>query len=127
MNKETLSNNINFLADEIVRTIGVDRIEYKEGDIITTNKATSWEYDSGSSFNIENTNYNYEVTFICNNVHCHKVDYDNEKEVNILNAVKGEGEVLVPAGTKFEITFVSSKEDIKEMGYCEVELEIIEE
>lgn len=126
MNKETLAKQINFTADYATRTIGVDSIDYKEGQIIETEKATSWAYDNDMSFQVENEDYEYKVVFTCNNLPCHKIDYSNEKEVETLNAVEGEGEVLVPSGTKFEVTFVSTKDDYKEMGYYEIELEKVD-
>ena len=55
-------------------------------------------------------------------VPCHKVDYNNDEEVEILDAYEGEGEVLIPAGTKFKVLSVSTDDDYEEMGYYEVEL-----
>lgn len=125
MDKNTLAKQINFTASYATRTIGVDKVEYKQGQIITIEKAESWAYECDSSFNIENANYDYEIVFTCSNLPCHKVDYENEKEVDLLNAVISEGEILVPAGTKFKVISVSTDDDYKEMGYYEVELEVI--
>lgn len=123
MYREDYANNINFVADYATRTIGVNSVDYKEGDIIALERAESWAYESDMGFQIENGEYEYKVVFTCKDLPCHKVNYEDEVEVEVLNAVKGEGEVLVPACTKFKVTFVASEEDYKEMGYYEIELE----
>lgn len=124
MNELLIKNN--FVADYATRIIGVDSIEYNEGDIIEVkNGYESWAYNSDMSFQIEDPNYEYEVVFTCCDLPCHRIDYNNKKEVQILNAVEGEGEVLVLTGTKFKVLSVSTEDDYKEMGYYEVELELI--
>lgn len=128
MNKETLSKDINFIAPLAVRTIGIqNEFTFKKGDMIINKKSESWQCNSDSNFNIENPNYKIEVVFYCKNLPCHKVDYDNEEEVEILNAVKGEGEVLVPAGTHFKILDVGTIDDIKDVGYISIDLEYVKE
>lgn len=67
----------------------------------------------------------YEYVLYAKNVDCHKVDYENPQECELLDAEEGEGECLVPADTHFRIASVSSEDDFSEMGFYEVYLEKI--
>ena len=124
MNKEIIARDINYTAPNAARTIIVRNNEYTAGQVFTTQKAESWESGSSQSFKCEN-DWGKELTFICADLPCHKVDYDNDEEVEILNAHEHEAEVLVPAGTTFKVTSVSTDGDYEEMGYYEVVLEFI--
>lgn len=128
MTKNELANQINHTIN-IVRTISVNwELDIIEGQLYDNQgKAESWSDDSCTkSFENECSNQ-IKYVFYCSNVPCHKVDYTNKKECEILNAdnCESEGEVLVPAETKMVITYVSSEEDYKEMGYYVVELELL--
>ena len=70
-------------------------------------------------------NKKVQYVLYCDNVPCHKVDYQNKDEVEFLEAVEGEGEVLVPPETKMQIIWISSDSDYKEMGYYEIHLELV--
>lgn len=100
--------------------------EYAEDTIITLDKAKSFAgQDSAQAFQPE-TSYDGDlvsVIFTCDDaVLAHKVDYNDQQEVDALDAVKGEDEYLVPAGTHFVVTDVSNEDDVEEMGYCEVSI-----
>lgn len=71
------------------------------------------------------------ITYVlqCNQVPCHAVDYTNLKETDALGATdcESEAECLVLPSTKMLITYVSSEDDYKEMGYYVVEMELVNE
>jgi len=124
--RNELANQINYTGN-ICRTLAFDwKQDFKEGDIWDNKgRAESWQCeDSAQSFIPENNNKVRYVLY-CENVPCHKVDYRNKNEVEFLEAVEGEGEVLVPAETKMRIVDISTDDDYKEMGYYEVHLELI--
>lgn len=126
--KNELAKNINAHIAGISRTIDLNWEEdYQEGQVIVLGKAESWT--DGGEFTVE-TEREFSYTFVINNeVPCHVVDYTNKEEVEVLGAeeCEREKEVLLPAGTKLEIVYVSTEDDYKEMGYYIVELEYVEE
>jgi hypothetical protein len=127
MTKNEIAMQINCI-DNIGRTLILDERSYfTEGQIYNNrDKAESWQSsDANQSFECE-LDGKYIYFLRCNNVPCHKVDYDNEEEVKVLNAYENECEVLVPANTNMKIVSVSTDDDYEEMGYYEVELELIE-
>ena len=101
---------------------------FNVGDIYDNRgKAESWMCsDSTEDFDPELEN-SVEYVLYVNNIDCHKVDYDNDEECDVLdaNGCESEGECLLPAETKLKIISVSSDEDFEEMGFYEVELEKI--
>jgi hypothetical protein len=129
MTKNEIAQKIDF-ADRLTREISSDcLLEFIEGETYNNRgKAESWcaaSLDSQFFIEIERQ---YRYVFQCyDKVPCHKVDYNNDEEVEILNAHENEGEVLVPANTKFRIVSVATDEDFEEMGYYEIELELVEE
>lgn len=130
MNKNEIASQINYKADlaRIIKTnwemdFAVDEIYDNQG------KAESWtdRAESKQSFISENDG-SYEYVLYCDNVPCHKVDYTNLEECDALGAkdCESECECLVSANTKMIITYVSSEDDFKEMGYYIVEMELVE-
>ena len=131
MTKNEIANKINYKAD-LARVIKTNwEMDFVE-DIIYDNqgKAESWSdrENSQESFIPENDG-SYVYVLYCDNVPCHKVDYTNAEECDILGATDCESEVecLVSAETKMRITYVSSEDDFKEMGYYTVEMELVED
>jgi hypothetical protein len=126
MTKNDIANQINHKTD-IARTITTDwEMDFVVGQMYDNRgKAESWQ-DSKSARSSYEPEIKREYTYVlyCKNVDCHAVDYDNDKEVDILNAYESESEVLVPAETKMKITYVSEDAD---MGYYVVELEVVNE
>lgn len=128
MTKNEIAKNITMIADEITRVITSDeKIDFMVGQIYDNRgKAESWQYKPKQDFQPE-VKRKYKYILFAKNVPVHEVDYDNEEEVDILNAYESECEVLVPAETKMRITYVSTDEDFYEMGYYTVELEVVKE
>ena len=126
MTKNEIANQINANIKNICRQISTNyKLELKEDDIIILEKAESWT--DGGEFTVENER-EYEYLFYCvNECPAHVVDYENEEECEILGATdcEEEAEVLVPAGTKFKVIFVSSDDDYEEMGYYEIQVEYV--
>lgn len=124
MNKEMIANKINHTAKEIVRTITTPRkLNLVEGEIYDNRgKAESWTEEG--TFWVEN-DYGYTYVFYANNVPCHKVDYDNKEEVELLSAYEHENEVLVPSNTQLKIVSVATDYDAEEMGYYQIDLEYV--
>lgn len=122
--KNTVAKQITNSISGISRQISVnDMLDLEEGQIITIENAESWTNEG--SFSIETVrSIDYVFTAI-NEVPVHEVDYSNEKEVEELSAEEVEREVLVPAGTKFEITDVGIDLDLEELGYIPVEVKYI--
>ena len=135
MTKNEIAKNTNKKVKEIGRTIALNyKEDYKIGQILTAEKAESWT--DGGEFSAE-TNRKYEYFFYCvNEVEVHEVNYDllNEAETEedeeyaeayyeALGTDEDsyyEKEVLVPAGTKFEIISIADDSAFEEVGYCEV-------
>ena len=126
MTKNEIANQINNNISDITRQIQTSyELDYSVDEIITTEKAESWT--NGGEFRVENPQ---EFTYIIrctNECPVHVVDYDNEDETYELSAedCEYEKEVLVPANTKFRVTYVAPESDMKEIGYITVELEYI--
>jgi len=131
MNKNELAQQINCEAD-LARTIRTNyELEFVEDEIYDNqNKVESWtdRENSQKSFIPENDG-SYVYVLYCDNVPCHKVDYNNTEECDILGATdcESEAECLVSANTRMRITYVSTEDDFKEMGYYTVEMELINE
>lgn len=122
--KQQIANEINYTAKSLVRQIGTDRkINLIEGEMYDNrNKPESWSEEG--TFYIE-SDYDYKYVFYANNVPCHKVDYDNEEEVEILCAYECEDELVVSEKAMFEIEYVSTDDDFEEIGYYSVDLKFI--
>lgn len=127
MNKNEIAKNINYKTN-IGRIISTNhKLNLSEGEIYDNQgKAESWmdRETVERDFVVENE-ATYTYYFTCDNVPCHKVDYTNQKEVEILGAenCEHECEVLVPANAILEIISEPYDEDWKDMGYYTVELE----
>ena len=126
MTKKDIAMNINHKAD-IARIIKTNyEIEFVEGEIYNNRgKIESWSDTERSTqaFNVENDGeYVYLIT--CKDVPCHLVDYNNEKECEILGAMdcEKEVEVLVLDTAIMRIDWVGSEYDVEEMGYKTIEL-----
>jgi len=100
------------------------KLDLEEGQIYDNRgKVESWAGDNSDEMLVNAGGNGYTYYFRCDDeVECHAVDYDNEEEVEFLEATEGEDEVLISADTKFEIVSVSTDSDYEEMGYYEVEL-----
>ena len=126
MTKNEIANQINSSIEDITRQIQTSyELDYSVNEIITTEKAESWT--DGGEFKVENPQ---EFTYIIrciNKCPVHFVDYDNEDETFELGAegCEYEKEVLVPANTKFRVTYVAPASDMNEMGYITVEVEYV--
>ena len=129
MTKLEIAQNINATKD-LARTIATNyELDFVEGQIYDNrNKVESWadRDNSTSAFKPESSG---SITYVlyCSNVPCHAVDYDNEEETETLGATdcEYEAECLVLPETKMMITYVSSEDDYKEMGYYTVEMEVV--
>lgn len=128
MTKNEIAKNINHTAD-IARIISVNyELDLEEGQIYNNRGLTeSWSDRSRSAQAFEPLVEGIDYVFYANNVPCYLVDYTNKVITDILGATdcESEGEVLVRDDAVFEITYVSTEDDCKEMGYYTVELEFI--
>ncbi len=122
MTKNEIAKNTNKTIKGIARTIALDhKFEYEIGQILTAENAESWT--NGGQFYVE-TEREYEYVFICENeVEVHEVNYSLYDEAE--TEEDEEKEVLVPVGTRFEITDVASDSDYEEMGYYEIKVKRI--
>lgn len=131
MTKLEIAKNINGVKD-LARTITTNwEMDFQENAIYDNQgKVESWADRNNvkSAFSPET---NSQITYVlyCDKVSCHTVDYTNAEECEILGATdcEGEAECLVLPETKMVITYVSSEDDYKEMGYYVVELELAED
>lgn len=128
MTKLEIAQDINF-EGRVCRSIKVDeKLNLEVGQVYEFfHDVESWG-DQYSEFRVENYN-EIEYFFTCKNAKGHKVDYDNEEECEVLDCedMTNESEVLIYKDTqKFVIKSVSTDEDYKEIGYYEVELEVVE-
>jgi len=125
MTKNEIANKINCKAD-LARIITLNyKGAFKAGDIYDNRgKAESWMGPDGTE-DFDPLEKSVEYVLYVDDIECHKVDYDNEEECDVLDAggCESEGECLLPAETKLKIVSVSSDEDFEEMGFYEVELE----
>lgn len=125
MTKDDISKDINGKY-RVGRLISVDYLlDLEVGQIITLEKAESWS--ENGEFMIEMQREHDYYFYPLNSVAGHQVDYDNEEEVEILDAAEVEEEVLLPAGTKYEIVDIANDSDVEEMGYREIQIRFIEE
>lgn len=125
MTRNELANQVNYKGN-ICRTLAFAwKQDYKIGDLYDNKgRAESWQCEECAQSFMPENNKKVQYVLYCDNVPCHKVDYRDKEEVEFLDAVEGEGEVLVPAETKMRITWISSDSDYYEMGYYEVHLEL---
>ena len=103
--------------------------KWQEGDILEVGKDLGLCWTDGGYFIPENeAEYSYVIK-ATGNIKAHKVDYTDKEETRILCATdcEKEKEYLIPDGTQFEITYISSDDDFKEMGYYIVEVELVED
>jgi hypothetical protein len=126
--KNKIAEDINYIAPDIARIIAVDSdLSLKEGELYDNRgKAESWSCGSEMDFEPESTG-NIKYVFYARNVPVHKVDYNNETEVEVLGAVDDEGEVLVPKNAVFKIKYAPEniKDHIDDMGYVSIDLEFL--
>ena len=126
MTKNEIANQINNNISDITRQIQTSyELDYSVDEMITTEKAESWT--DGGRFIVENT-AEYKYLIVCTN-ECpvHVVDYTNNEELQALSAddCEMEKEVLVPANTKFRVTYVAPASDMNEIGFVTIEVEYI--
>ena len=130
MTKNEIANKINYKAD-LARIITLNyKGAFKAGDIYDNRgKAESWTGPDGTEDFYPELKNSVEYVLYVDDIECHKVDYDNDEECDVLDAdgCESEGECLLPAETKLKIISVSSDEDFEEMGFYEVELEKVDE
>jgi len=129
MTKNEIANKINYKAD-LARIIMLNyKGAFEVGNIYDNRgKAESWMGPSSTEdFDPELEN-SVEYVLRIDDIECHKVDYDNDEECDVLDAndCESEGECLLSAETKLKIISVSSDEDFEEMGFYEVELEKVD-
>lgn len=126
MTKNEIANKINYKAD-LARIIMLNyKNAFKVGDIYDNRgKAESWTGPDGTEDFYPELENSVEYVLYVDDIECHKVDYDNDEECDVLDAdgCESEGECLLPAETKLKIISVSSDEDFEEMGFYEVDLE----
>ncbi|ECC2008580.1 hypothetical protein FOE41_14645 [Listeria monocytogenes] len=126
--RNKIAKYINANISGLGRSIRVNwELDLKEGQVITLEKHESWT--TGGSFTVCNDfpiEYYFEIE---NEVPCHIVDYTNKEEVASLGAedCEDENEVLLPPGTKLEVTYGEDSSDLEEMGYYTVLLKNIGE
>ena len=129
MTKNEIANKINCKAD-LARIITLNyKGAFKAGDIYDNRgKAESWMGPDGTEDFYPELKKSVEYVLYVDDIECHKVDYDNEEECDVLDAsgCESEGECLLPAETKLKIISVSSDEDFEEMGFYEVGLEKVD-
>lgn len=126
MNKNSLAKNINHIAN-ICRTITTNwPLDLQIGELYDNRGQTeSWQDETSQYSFMPEQNGEYTYVFYCDNVPCHKIDYNNKTICDLLDAYREEGEVLVPANTKMKIVGVSTEEDFKMMGYYQIDLELV--
>ena len=125
MTKNEIARDVNITANTTRIVSFSSKYNFEVGEIYDNRgKAESWSL--GGKFDIE-TSRKYVYLLKCQNVPCHKVDYTNVSECETLGAsdCKSEDEVLVPAETKMVITSAARDGDFEEMGYYEVEMELV--
>lgn len=127
-NKYAQDINYHAAANELGRTISTDwNQEYKDGQIITFEHATSWSLPGGE-FEPERAG---DITYffkVDNEMDVHTVDYQNDTEVEDLDATEKEKEVLIKAGAQFEIVDapnVEQLDDPEEPNWLEVTLHFV--
>lgn len=130
MERKDYAKMINIEIDSLSREQGSNyKYDWKEGDILEVGKDLGLCWTDGGEFTLEN-NYEYRyVIKVTGKIKAHKVDYTNQQECYDLGCedCEKEKEHLIPEGTKFIITSISTDDDFEIMGYYEVEAELIEE
>ncbi len=110
------------------RTISVEsKLNIKVGDEYKFYKEVeSWQGEN-SYYSFEPLENGIKYVFEIDNIKGHEVDYENEKECEVLGSMgcMDEGEVLITNDNRMRIKYISTDEDYKEMGYYSVELELI--
>lgn len=128
MTRESLARDINCTVN-IGRRIELNyKLDLEDGDLYDNlGKVESWteENEDGEAFKTESYHGEYTYIFKCENVPCHRVDYNNKEETEFLGATdcEKEYEVLVREDAIFEVVFEPSDIDFEELGYYIVELE----
>lgn len=127
--RSKLAANPNHVANIITRTISVSRkLDLEVGSLYNNQGLTeSWSDETSSMDFLPENERNYEYTFICHNVPCFKVDYEDEELCEQLDCenCESEGEVLIHSDIKMEIVHVATDDDYEEMGYYEIHLELV--
>lgn len=125
MDRLSIANKINYKG-KATRTITVDsKLDLNIGDEYKFFKEVeSWAGINCSENFIPEIEGGITYVFTCDDIEGHEVDYEDEEECEVLDCenCESEGEVLVKNDIEMKISFVSSDEDFKEMGYYEVEL-----
>ena len=128
MTRKDIANQINHIGN-LVRTISTHkRLFYTVGDIYNNRgKVESWQDSSAIRKFKPETDGKFIYTFYCENVPCHKVDYENINECNVLNSLNcdNECEVLVLETAKMVVTSFSIDNDCKENESHSVQLKFI--
>lgn len=128
MTREELARDINCKAN-IGRIIKPSyQLELEEGDLYDNlGKVESWteENDDGEAFKPEADYGEYTYLLQCEDVPCHRVDYNNKKETETLGATdcNKEYEVLVREDAIMRVIGEPQEVDFEEMGYYVIELE----
>lgn len=130
MERRDYAKMINTTVEYLSREQGSNyTYDWQQGDILEVGKDVGLCWTDGGEFTIEN-DYEYSyVIKLTGKIKAHKVDYTNQQECYDLGCegCEKEKEHLIPEGTKFRITSISTDDDFEEMGYYEVEAELIEE
>ncbi|WP_242944249.1 hypothetical protein [Clostridium botulinum] len=129
MDRETIARDVN-CKDNLTRIIVVDnKLDLKEGQIYNNmGNIDSWMGSHSTENFMPELDNEYMYVFQCSNVPCHEVDYENEEECEILDCegCESEGECLVLPNVKMKIINIGSDEDLRELGYIPVSLELVD-
>jgi hypothetical protein len=124
--KLEIAQDINFQGN-LFRTIRVDnKLDLKEGDIYNNQgRIESWCTQYGT-YSVPEFHGEYEYFFRVKNAKGHEVDYENKEECETIGATdcEDECEVLILPTQKLRVVDVS--ESFDDVGYCEVELEVVD-
>ena len=127
MTKLEIAQDINFEGN-LFRTIrSNEKFNLVKGQIYNNQNRIESFCTQYGTYSVPEFHGEYEYFFRVKNAKGHEVDYENEEECEVLGATdcENECEVLILPTQKFIIKSISTDEDYKEMGYYEVELEII--
>lgn len=123
-----IASEINYKG-RVGRTIVSDnKLNFNVGDEYKFyHEVESWAGENCSVDFIPEIEGKYIYFFSCKNVEGHEVDYENEEECEVLDCegCESEGEVLIKNNVKMIIKDVANDDDFEEMGYYEIELEVI--
>ena len=126
MDKKEIAQKINHTADlgRVVKTNY--QLDLAEGQIYDNRgKCESWsDRDLCTEAFISETDGEYTYIFYCDQVPCHKVDYANKQECDVLGSCDcaSEAEVLVLDTAVMRIVDVGNDDDFEEIGYYPVRL-----